>query len=268
VTPFVAHLRIFIHLCILSPAFAAAIWASPPWDKSPADWTPAEIKRVLTNSPWAQETSATIVDPYDAIEPTPAPLPGAKEAGIAGPSTGPRWDGGVGHNRMGRLPTVPITVRWESATPIREALRLSASTNPAGDSVMAKPAVDGASAYIITVIGLVQGGKYRAQGNPNQPPEISSSDGGDGKKLAPGDPEDILEAFMQYSRLRAPGIADIHPENVKLDPATGAVHIFFPRAHPLERHQKEVQFITHLGSLNVSTKFRLGSMTRHGQLEL
>lgn len=266
--PFVAHLRIFIHLSILALAFVAAIWASQPWDKAPADWTPAEITRVLTNSPWAQETSATIVDPYDAIEPTPAPLPGAKEAGIAGPSTGPRWDGGVGHNRMGRLPTVPITVRWESATPIREALRLSASTNPAGDSVMAKPAVDTTSAYVITVIGLVQGGKYRAQGNPNQPPEVSSSDGADGKKLEPGDPEGILEAFMQYSRLRASGIADIHPENVKLDPATGAVHIFFPRAHPLERRQKEVQFITHLGSLNVSTKFRLGSMTRRGQLEL
>jgi len=268
VRPFVAHLRIFIHLCILSLVFVAAIWASQPWEKNPADWTSAEIQRVLTNSPWAQETSATIVDPYDAIEPTLAPLPGAKEAGIAGPSTGPRWDGGVGHNRMGRLPTVPITVRWESAMPIREAMRLSSSENPVANSVMAKPAVDTASAYVITVIGLVQGGKYRAQGNPNQPPEISSSDGGDGKKLAPGDPEGILEAFMQYSRLRASGIADIHPENVKLDPATGAVHIFFPRTHPLERRQKEVQFITHLGSLNVSTKFRFGSMTRHGQLEL
>jgi hypothetical protein len=263
---YVAHLRAFIHLCILPLAFVAAIWASQPWDKDPAQWSAVEVQRVLTNSPWSQETSATIVDPYDAIEETKAPLPGAKEAGIAGPSTGPRWDGGVGRNRMGRLPTVPVTVRWESAMPVREALRLS---GPApGDSVTAKPTVDAEASYIITLIGLVQGGKYRAQGNPNQKPEISRSDGDDGKKLDAGDPEGVLEAFMQYSRLRPSGMAEIRPDNVKLDPATGAVHIYFPRTRPLGRHQKEVLFVTHLGSLNVSAKFRPGSMLCRGQLEL
>jgi hypothetical protein len=262
-------LRIFIHFCILPLAFVAAIWAAQPWDKDPAQWSAAEIQRVLTNSPWSQETTATVVDPYDAIEPTNAPLPGAKEAGIAGPSTGPRWDGGVGRNRMGHLPTVPITVRWESATPVREALRLSASTGPSpGDPLMAKPAPDEAASYVITVVGLVQGGKYRAKGDPNQKPEISRSDGEDGKKLDAGDPEGILEAFMQYSRLRPSGMAEIRPNNVKLDPATGTVHIYFPRTRPLGRHQKEVLFVTHLGSLNVSTKFRTGSMLCRGQLEL
>ncbi len=117
---YVARLRAFIHLCILPLAFVTANGASQPWDKDPAQWSAAEIQRILTGSPWSQETAATIVDPYDAIEPTPAPLPGAKEAGIAGPSTGPRWDGGVGHNRMGRMPTVPITVRWETAMPVSE----------------------------------------------------------------------------------------------------------------------------------------------------
>jgi hypothetical protein len=259
-------LRAFIHLCTLSVVFAAVIQASQPWDKTPDGWNQAEIQRVLTNSPWAQQTSATIIDPYDAIEPTQAPLPGAKEAGIAGPSTGPRWDGGVGRNRMGRLPTVPITVRWDSATPVREALRLSSPPNASpNDSLSAKPGADVSSAYVITIIGLVQGGKYRAQGNPTEP-KISSSD--NTKTIDAGDPEGVLEAFMQYSRLRAPGVPDIHPNNVKLDPATGAIHIFFPRTHPLGRHQKEVQFTTHLGSLNVSAKFRLGSMTFRGQLEL
>jgi hypothetical protein len=255
----------------MSLAFVAIVPAAQPWDKDPSAWNPAEITRVLTNSPWAQETSATVVDPYDAMEQTDAPLPGAKEAGLAGPKSGPRWDGGIGHNRMGRLPTVPVTVRWESALPVREALRLSSAVNAAADlptgSVIAKPAVDTGSAYVITVIGLVQGGKYRAQGSPKQP-EISRSDGEDGKKVDPADPEDILEAFMQYSRLRPSGMTEIRAENVKLDPATGAVHIFFPRTRPLGRRQKEVLFVTHLGSLNVSTKFRLASMLCRGQLEL
>jgi hypothetical protein len=257
---FVAHRRAFIHLCILPWAFVAAMGASQPWDKDPTEWSKAEIARLLTNSPWAQETSATIVDPYDAIEPTNAPLPGAKEAGIAGPSIGPRWDGGVGRNRMGRLPSVPVTVRWDSALPLREALRLSSSA-PAAEAE-----AETASPYVITVIGLVRAGKYRAEGKLN--PEISRSDGADRNDPDPGNPEEVLEAFMQYSRLRASGIPELRPNNVKLDPATGAVHIFFPRTRPFGRHQKEVLFSTHFGSLNVLTKFRLNSMMCRGRLEL
>lgn len=243
--------------------------ATQPWDKDPAKWSPADIGRLLSNSPWVQETSATVVDPYDAIEPTTAPLPGAKEAGIAGPSHDARWDGGVGHNRMGRLPSVPVTVRWESALPVREALRLSssASATPTDASVKARPAGLTGPEYVITVVGLVQGGKYRALGNAADP-GISRSDDQAGKNPDAGNPEEVLEAFMQYSRLRASGISDIHPDNVQLDPASGAVHIFFPRTHPLGRHQKEVLFLTHFGSLNVLTKFRLSAMTFRGQLEL
>ncbi|HMF75195.1 MAG TPA: hypothetical protein VK604_05995 [Bryobacteraceae bacterium] len=268
-TRFVADLRIFIHFGILPLVFVAAIWAAQPWDKHPTAWNPADIARLLSNSPWAQVASATIVDPYDAIEQTDAPLPGAKEAGLAGPSHGGSWDGGVGRNRMGRLPSVPVTVRWESALPIREALRLSSSSTPAMDSYMLARPAEGTAVpeYVITVIGLVQGGKYRAQGKTDNP-NVSRSDGEAGKNPDAGNPEEVLEAFMQFSRLRAAGISDIRPANVKLDPATGAVHIFFARTHPLERRQKEVVFLTHFGSLNLQTKFRLTSMMFRGQLEL
>jgi hypothetical protein len=129
--------------------------------------------------------------------------------------------------------------------------------------VAAKPAAEESPAYVITIVGLVQRGKYHA------PAGAAALQGSrDGQRLAASDPKEVLEAFMQYSRLRARGGFDLRPDNVKLDPATGAVHIFFPRARPLGRHQKEVLFTTHLGSLNVSTKFRLGSMTSRGQLEL
>ncbi len=224
---------------------------------------------MLSNSPWAHETSATIIDPYDAIEQTNAPLPGAREAGIAGPSTQPHWDGGPGHNRMGRMPTVPITVRWESALPIREALKLSASADasPVESSVAAKPLAPADSDYIVTVIGLIQGGKYRAMGKTADT-SVSSSDGESRKNPDAANPEEVLEAFMQFSRLRTSGMSEIRPQNVKLDPATGAVHIFFPRTRPLSLRQKDVVFVTHFGSLNVQAKFHLSAMKYRGQLEL
>jgi hypothetical protein len=104
-------------------------------------------------------------------------------------------------------------------------------------------------------------GRYRAVG---QPQTTSRSD----DTVDARNPEDLLEAFMSSSRLRPKGAAEIRPENVQLDPSTGAVHIFFPRTRPIELDQKEVVFVTHFGGLNVKTKFRLAAMKMQGKLEL
>jgi hypothetical protein len=239
----------------LSIALASLLSAAQPWDKKPADWTPADIDHLLTTSPWVQPTAATVTDPQDEPEqPAPAPLPGAKEAGLPGAPHGAPWDGGPGRNRMGRLPTVPVVVRWDSAVLIRQALeRSTAQSAPAPDSYPRD--------YCVTVLGLVPAGRYRAVG---QPQTTSRSD----NAIDARNPEELLEAFMSYSRLLPGNGVEIRPENVQLDPSTGAVHIFFPRTHPIELKQKEVLFVTHFGGLNVKTKFHLSDMKVQGNLEL
>ncbi|HEY3938230.1 MAG TPA: hypothetical protein VGL97_12420 [Bryobacteraceae bacterium] len=239
----------------LSIALASLLSAAQPWDKKPADWTAADIDHLLTTSPWVQPTAATVTDPQDEPEqPAPGPLPGAKEAGLPGAPHGAPWDGGPGRNRMGSLPTIPVVVRWDSAMPIQQALKRSTAQSTATPDAYPHD-------YHITVLGLIPAGRYRAAG---QPQTTSSSD----NAVDARNPEELLEAFMSSSRLLPRNGVEIHPENVQLDPSTGAVHIFFPRTHPIELKQKEVLFVTHFGSLNVRTKFRLTAMKVQGKLEL
>jgi hypothetical protein len=231
--------------------------AAQPWDKPVSSWTPGDVQRILERSPWVQHVGAVMADPRDTDTepdntPTPAPANPAQNGpgGTPDPTT-PRWDGQISKNRMGRLATVPVNVRWDSATPVREALE------KAGTSVKAGTAAD----YVVTLQGLVPAGKYHDVGTTDS---TSQSDG----STDPRNPEEVLESFMSYSRLYPRGGTGIHPENVTLDAKTGDIHISFPRARPLELSSKEVDFVTHFGALNVRAKFRLAAMKYQGKLDL
>jgi hypothetical protein len=233
-------------LTALVLSLAAAAFASqPPWQKPAASWSADDIATLLNSSPWSLETAAVMEDPEDtAMDPRPVGPPDTGEKGTGAPK--PRWDGEPGKNRIGRLATVPITVRWESALPIRQAQKDAAAP---------------ADSYVISITGLVPTNRYRAKGTTAT--TSSSDDSVDARN-----PEDLLEAFMAYSRIAVKGYPDLKPENAKLDPATGTVRIFFPRSRPIDTSEKEAVFITHFGSLNVRAKFRLAAMKYHGAIEL
>jgi hypothetical protein len=227
-----------------------------PWGKDSTQWTDRDAQLVLAASPWAQSVSAVMADPRDEKEDYAAPLPGAERAGLAGKTnptaTAGRWDGGVGRNSMGTLPSLPVVVRWDSALPVREALRRSA----------AAPDADASSTdYILTVTGLIPRGRYHSAGHAET---SSNSD----NSSDPRNPEELLEAFMSFSRLLPRGSAAIAPRNVRLDSASGTVHIFFPRTHPIEARSKEVVFLTRFGGFTVRAKFRVKDMQYQGKLTL
>jgi hypothetical protein len=222
----------------------AVFGAQPRWEKPVDSWTPDDVEALLNNSPWSVQSVAVMEDPYDAREPQPAGPPDTGEKGVG--ANKPAWDGGVGRNRMGHLATVPVTVRWESALPIRQAQKDSAASD---------------KWYVVSLAGLLPAGRYRAVGKTET---TSSSDG----SVDARNPEEVLEAFMQYSKISQKGGQDLQPEDVKLDPATGVVRIFFPRKTPIEPDQKEVLFTTHFGKLNVRVKFKVSAMKYHGSLEL
>lgn len=213
-----------------------------PWDKPVDAWTAEDVAALLNNSPWSLQTVAVMEDPADAIEPAPA---GPPDTGERGPNKKP-WDGGVGRNRMGRLATIPVTVRWESALPIRQAQKDAAAP---------------AQSYVISLAGLIPAGRYRGVGKTET---SSTSDG----SFDARNPEEVLEAFMAYSTISQKTGTDLQPEDVKLDPATGVVRIFFSRKTAIDPGQKEILFITHFGKLNVRAKFKLANMRYHGNLEL
>jgi hypothetical protein len=194
--------------------------------------------------------------PLDPDDMPVTPPPGASPNGMGGTrgvSDG-RWDGGVARNTgIGETPSLPVTVRWDSALPIREAL--TRSQQNAADAILTRSGKD----YVITVIGLAAGTVHPAGGQ---------GDGTRGVEREPQDPAQIERGFIVNSELLPRGKAAITPEDAKFDSATGAVHLFFPRREPIAAGDKEVTFSTRFGSVTVRKKFRLKEMAYKGQLEL
>src|SRR5579863_8657585 len=98
--------------------FAAAdlFGASEFWNKKdPSTWTSDEVLELATKSPWAR--SARVL-----------PKPG-RDRGSAlpsGPDVGGGGGGRSGNPRLGEVPVVPVaevTVVWESAQPLLDALK-------------------------------------------------------------------------------------------------------------------------------------------------
>jgi len=179
----------------------------------------------------------------DDMPVTPPLGPQGGMTGSRGASDG-RWDGGIARNTgVGEVPSLPVTVRWDSALPVRVAL------SRAKDESAAAAAERAAKDYVITVIGLLPANTSAGAEHPaNDPAQI--------------------QGFLVTSRLEPRGQATIAPEDATIDPATGAVHLFFPRTHPITLNDKELTFVTRFGSVTVQKRFRLKDMMYKGQLEL
>lgn len=244
---------------------ATVAWCTArPWSKDFRQWTKQDAEQVLADSPWTQSANATFAAAQELDQPAPGPLPGAAQAGMAGPKgySDGNWDGGVGRMPRGSVPTLPITIRWDSALPVREALAVeSGGTEAAGISDLSSAAQKD---YVITVLGLVPAGRYRSSGRL----ETRSQSGTGDSATDPQDPEQMLEGLMGTSKLLPRGQRPIRPEDVKLDGASGALHIFFSRSVPISARDKEVTFAMQFGSMTVQKTFRLKEMMYRGKLEL
>ncbi|MBV9762858.1 MAG: hypothetical protein JO340_20025 [Acidobacteriaceae bacterium] len=226
---------------------AVALGASQPWaGKDPGQWTPGDLQKILSDSPWAQQAMATFGKALEPDDMAVTPPPGAGGSGVAGGRgvTDGRWDGGVARNTgVGDTPELPVTVRWDSALPVREALERSKDADAA--TVAERAERD----YVITVIGLT-------------PANVAPS------AEHPADDPQQVQGFIANSRLLVRGGAAIAPEDAKIDAKTGAVHLFFPRSRPIVASDKEVNLVTRFGSVNVQKRFRLKDMMYKGQLAL
>jgi hypothetical protein len=82
--------------CSLIIALGASIgFGQKPWKKPPGEWTDAEARQMLTDSPWAKTVSARVW----------------------------RLSAGNGSTTLSRPEPFSTIVRWESALPVRLALR-------------------------------------------------------------------------------------------------------------------------------------------------
>ena len=212
---------------------AAYGWAKDFWnDKKPSDWTADDVQQMLTRSPWAKEASI-----FDS-----ATHKGVSSAPFAGGIYGPQYDSPDGKS----LPTVRglkgwgATVRWESALPVRDAMK-------------AVKSADAEKNYIIALVG-----EMPAASIPSDDDDAAERQ----RKL------DILKESTRLERKDDP----IELQRVKIAPRTplspsGTLY-YFSRALPLTPEDKQVTFVTKVGPLEVKCKFTLRDMLYHGNLEL
>ncbi len=245
---------------ILCAVAVVALCAADQWvKKEPALWTAQDVQQILTDSPWTKQAIASFDKQHEQDE-RPEGVPnGAPPAGMTGNGgvSDGHWDGGVGRMRRGEPPKLPVTIRWESAFPVRVALaRLQ---TPAATA----PADNGAEYerdYVISVTGLLPSFADHSTRGPNESSGAAESRAPDIERLRAG----LLNTTRLIPRDKAP----IAPSDAKIDSPTGEVQMFFPRSNPIGLEDKEVIFKTRFGAISVEQKFRLKDMVYKGKLDL
>jgi hypothetical protein len=142
-------------------------------------------------------------------------------------------------------------VRWESALPIQEALRIGATDE--------KPNPDFGKYYVIALIGDLPmvGGRRRRSGDNSE----------DDDNTAQTDRR--MEMYKQYTKLeRKDGAVQL--EKVEDGSRVGSkgpgTYFYFSRQDEISMDDKQVSFTTKLGPMEIKAKFILKDMLYHGKL--
>lgn len=192
--------------------FAGDFWN----EKDPSSWTPAEKQQLLNHSPWAKPAQSQIHQKqarnrsgrvlWEMRSGAPPPMEGMSGTGV--------------------------TVRWESAAPLRAVL-------PPDELERYK------EYYVLSVSGL-----------PVDPPESS---------------QESQDGLIESAILRVKGKDPVRPEALanitrKLEGKQQQVLIFyFPRTYGIESSDKEVLFQFSMGPIQIETVFYPREMQFQGK---
>ena len=230
--------------CTLAGAVAvllasAALTAADFWEeKDFTTWSPQQIDKMLTDSPWAKK--ATIV------------LGSLQEGGAGGgfQSSGAGFGGGGGAadsagggGEFSGVRRITATVAWISALPVRQAIaRLRAGVDaPVLPDDKRLP--EDEAFYVVAVAGL--------------PTRVAKA----------GALQEVLESTALRSKRKEP----IKPADIRIVPEsqqTVRVEFVFPKSSAFALDDKEVEFITKIGAADITRKFTLADMVVRGRLAL
>ena len=233
------------------------------WNKkAPADWNADEVDKLLTKSPWAKEATAQMA-PGEGGYGTGSPGGGYPGGGYPGGGGMGRPRGGIGipgiggiglpggmgggrrggRGRGGTGPSVKGTVRWESAQPILEA---SKKTLPDGF----------ANHYVIAVVGFPGMSDRRRdsgdQDDSSNPPNRSE--------------QDSLDDLKQFTILQPKGRELAQAGVVQRQLGPTFLFGFSKEILALSNDDKEVDFSTRIGRLEIKAKFTVKDMLYRGRL--
>ena len=224
--------------------------AADAWKKKSSDWSEKDVQQLLNRSPWTRSVLVEFNIKRDKKNTPVAPpppggrpeMPGQSIDGSMGRMGYPSGGLPVENGGPGVLPEFHAFVRWESAAPIRLALKKAADVP--------------ANMYILTVGGFPL---MREKADPKA--GITN----------PGPNPDDLLYLKRTSTLQAGAKAPLHVSKLEhRDSGSGIVltYMFDGSEQPIEEPDREAFFATGLGPLRMNVKFALHDMMYQGKLAI
>lgn len=271
-------------LASLGAGLALPLRAADPWTKAPDTWTEKDVQRILTDSPWAKQVSITMSSGMPmgggggrrggrgGGTSMSGGIPDASVGGGSDPGMGSR--AGMGEGMGGTMaPSITFYIRWQSAKPIKLAtvrarMGAEADTSPQAREFVEREEPD----YVIAVIGPPMGpppqGEPRPGGAPGQKPDAETRPEAGGRERRAAGPEQWMAGLKENTWLAWKDHEKLHPSTVTTPPdgQRGVLIFRFPKDHPIELEDKEVEFCMRRGPLEVRKKFRLRDMVYEGKL--
>jgi hypothetical protein len=211
---------------------ADASWST----KQISEWNENDAQQLLAVSPWVKHvTPAIMPQPSEFQKREGGQMGGGKGAGVEAFKL-PTIFGGGGSSAVRKEQVRPLTLRWESALPVREAERKAGQAGA--------PAIEEGS-YAVAVYGI----------------PASSID---------GDLQTLSEALQKTATLKRNGKKEIKATRVDIfREADGAVLLYlFPRSTEIKKEDARVEFNAQIGRYYLAESFDTGAMQFHGKLEL
>jgi len=219
---------------------SAALTAAEFWDeKDFTTWSPQQIDRMLTDSPWAKKATIVLGSLREGAGADGGFQSGG--AGFGGGGGGRSSDGGGGE--FNGVRRITATVAWISALPVRQAIaRLRAGVDaPVLPDDKRLP--EDEAFYVVAVAGM-----------PTRVAQAASRN-------------EVVDKTDLKSKRKEP----IKPADIRIVPEskeTVRVEFVFPRSNAITLDDKEVEFVTKIGAADITRKFTLADMMVRGRLAL
>ena len=153
-----------------------------------------------------------------------------------------------------------ITVRWDSALPIQQALKRQGASS--ADEAKAVGDASG-KYYVISVFG------FRMPGNRfSRSSDSGNPDSGNDQRRAGQSADSLRSQLLDAAQLVPKGGRTIFAQDVQVESLGSELHFLFPRTPPIAPSSKDVDFILEVRGLKVEHKFHLSDMQYQGQLAL
>lgn len=232
-------------LVLLPLSSLVLIAADQAWkNKQYSEWTEDDAKEVIAGSPWVKTITPTVV-----VKTTPEPDQGRTggrrrggKIGRGGPSQSgdsPVGDGQgkrPGDGASSPAPVKTLTLRWESARPVREAELKNHETGA--------PAVD-ADHYAVAIYGIP-------------------------RSLIANDLKAQADELKKHATLKRYAKKDLTPSSVEiLLREDGPVIVYlFPKSAEITWRDQFIQFDAQVAHVKCSQSFDTSEMRFHGNVEL